>query len=1239
MRRHGRLLAFLLLLGGAVYALLATPLGLQLAWQVARTFAPGELQVQRLEGRLLGPLRVTGLRYAQDDQRHAVDELFLDWRPAALLRGTLELAELRIQGVVLELGAGGGPPEPESSSFTPNFSLPLALRIGSLDIRALHITRRGEPLLQLDHIHLEARAAAGLLQLGTLELVLPQGRLQLSGSIGLDAETPTDLDLRWSAQLAELEPLVGKAQLSGDWRRLQLEYQVQEPAPAQLQLQLVDPFGALRWSAGLQLPAVALQRFSAAWPALRLAASLRAEGDLRQASLQAELETDAGAEVLYPLKLQARGRDTGDGWVLEAARLEQADSGGVLEARGRGVYGGFSELHLAWQELRWPPLPAAPQVQSPAGSLDWSGIPAAWRYRLETSLLATGQPQMDLRLEGAGDAQGMRLTDLRVALLDGTVQGQGTLHWQPEPRWDLALVLDGINPGAWHPDWPGRLAAQLQVTGGLRAEQLHNRLQLQHLEGELRGHALQGRGQLLQDGEQLVVEDLELRSGEARLALQGQLGEQWRADWRLDIPDLAELLPGGRGHLTGSGEMSGPRQQPRVQARLEGAGLAWESHAVGTLALALDWDALGQWDLRLDTTELRSGTQTLAGLKVGVLGSQADHRIELAAHRDAAALALVLTGRWQDAEWRGQVAGADWQHEALGPWSLRRPAGLRASSTGGQLETLCWQREDTGLCLAGAGDREQGWTAELDLERLPLIWLESFLPLQRRVEGQLDARLEGRLDADGQPLEGRLALLLSPGRLILGAAEDQVLAFAGGGLHGRLESGRAELDLDLALAGEDRLQGAWVITGVGTDAAQLEGRLQGRVHELALVEAFTHEVEQVRGRLELDVRTRGALADPEVTGHLRLEEGSIAVPAAGIRLEDLRLIFDAAQAERIRIEGSARSGRDGELRLVGLLRDAHTPDWRLQLGMQGERFLLVDTPEYRVRVTPDLRLEVEPQRVDLSGELQVPHARLRPRDFSGAVAPSRDVVLVGSGAEPEPPSPWAIHANLLLRFGEDVQVNGFGLRGFIDGGLRLIEEPGQPTRGRGALAIREGRYRAYGQDLHIETGRLLYTDSPLDNPGLDIRAARHVSGVVAGIRVGGQLRAPDLSLYSEPSMSESDTLSYLLFGRPMQQASGSEGATMMQAAAAIGLGGGGLLAAQIGAAFGFDEVEIGGGSGFDEAALMVGKYLSPRLYVQYSVGLLEPISTFRVRYEMSRRWTLQTETGIESGVDLLFSLD
>ncbi|MFN2338487.1 MAG: hypothetical protein ABR544_05890, partial [Gammaproteobacteria bacterium] len=278
MRRHWRAFTFLLLLCGGIYLLLATPLGLQLAWQVARTYVPGDLQVRELEGRWLGPLRVAGFRYARDGQRHAVEELSLDWRPMALLRGTLDIVELRVRGVALELGPGGGSPEAEAGAITPGLELPLGVRIGSLDIREVTVERMGEPLLQLDHIHLEARSEEDTLRLGVLELVLPQGRLEVSGDIGLGTDTPTDLDLRWSARIATLEPLQGKARLTGDWRHLRLDYQVLEPAPANLQLQVREPLGALRWSLALQLPEVALQRFSPDAPSLRLAADLQAEG-------------------------------------------------------------------------------------------------------------------------------------------------------------------------------------------------------------------------------------------------------------------------------------------------------------------------------------------------------------------------------------------------------------------------------------------------------------------------------------------------------------------------------------------------------------------------------------------------------------------------------------------------------------------------------------------------------------------------------------------------------------------------------------------------------------------------------------------------------------------------------------------------------------------------------------------------------------------------------------------------
>jgi len=54
---------------------------------------------------------------------------------------------------------------------------------------------------------------------------------------------------------------------------------------------------------------------------------------------------------------------------------------------------------------------------------------------------------------------------------------------------------------------------------------------------------------------------------------------------------------------------------------------------------------------------------------------------------------------------------------------------------------------------------------------------------------------------------------------------------------------------------------------------------------------------------------------------------------------------------------------------------------------------------------------------------------------------------------------------------------------------------------------------------------------------------------------------------------------------------------------------------------------------------MLGKYLSPRMYISYGVGLFDHLSTFRIRYNLTKRWVVQTESGTASGADLLWSIE
>jgi translocation and assembly module TamB len=222
--------------------------------------------------------------------------------------------------------------------------------------------------------------------------------------------------------------------------------------------------------------------------------------------------------------------------------------------------------------------------------------------------------------------------------------------------------------------------------------------------------------------------------------------------------------------------------------------------------------------------------------------------------------------------------------------------------------------------------------------------------------------------------------------------------------------------------------------------------------------------------------------------------------------------------------------------------------------------------------------------------------------------------------------------------GDDVEVDVLGLHAEPTGSLLIVEAPDRPTTATGELEVSEGTFQAYGQDLTIERGRLVFA-GPVTDPGIDLRAFRRASdGVVAGLDATGTLRAPEVTLWSEPPMAQSEQLSYLLLGRPLDQASASDGDVLANAATSLGIKGGNLLGKRLAARYGLEEARIEGGSR-DEASLVLGKYLSPRLLVGYGIGLFEAVNTFRIRYLLTDALALEAMTGEGTSADLLYTLE
>jgi len=395
----------------------------------------------------------------------------------------------------------------------------------------------------------------------------------------------------------------------------------------------------------------------------------------------------------------------------------------------------------------------------------------------------------------------------------------------------------------------------------------------------------------------------------------------------------------------------------------------------------------------------------------------------------------------------------------------------------------------------------------------------------------------------------------------------------------------------------------------------------------------------------VDLAISGTRGSPAITGDARIENAAADLPEYGLELRDIQVTAKASGGGLISMDGHLKSG-DGTLSVNGSSPLAPSEASPLKLHLEGTRFEARDTAEMHVLVSPKVDVTMRGRRVDATGDVVVPEANIEWKKKFATVGLSKDIFIIGSTQADQPSkSPWEINSRIRLVLEESnlpkggVRFKGQGLTAKFKGSLLAIDEPGKPTTATGQIEIQDGFYKAYGQDLTIEKGRVFYAGGPLNNPGIDLKAYRKArDGTIAGVMVRGSLERPETTLYSDPPMAQGEQLSYILLGKPLGQSSQSEGSLVANAVASLGLKGGNLLAKKIAGKLGLEEARIETEGSYEEANLVVGKYLSPKFYIQYGIGLFTGASTLRVNYILNKRWTLRGETTAEgNGADILYT--
>ncbi|MGQ0586759.1 MAG: translocation/assembly module TamB domain-containing protein [Gammaproteobacteria bacterium] len=896
-----------------------------------------------------------------------------------------------------------------------------------------------------------------------------------------------------------------------------------------------------------------------------------------------------------------------------------------------------SALRLSWEQLRWPGAGQLDWLHSPRGVAVLEGPWRRYTWQVEASTVAAGIPG-ELAARGRGDLRGLDLAQFGLRALGGTVAGQGRIEWADAVRTDLDLRWQGLDPQSRFAQWPGRLngSATLRARWHERAPLLE--FDGQFTDSQLRGYplALQARGRTEQSA--VFLQEFTAQSGASTLAASGQLWPQAALDGKLRSTDLRSLWAGLSGQASADFAVQGAPEALRFRVRANATGPGYRNVHARALAADANVGFRGHSEAALRIEGLEAGI-ALDELTLTGSGVREDHRATLALAGAEGKARLEFAGGERKGTWSGEMTGATLAPREGSPWQLEEPARLTTRLLGLRLEPACLRGADSRACvdldLTPSQQRVAFRIHAFDLNHLR-PWLPQSWTTTGTVSGTAALQVHdgelasakadlagsaGSVQGDGVGLEyGPGTLSVQPdGKDLVGALR---LAPAGGSIEGevRIAAGGALLDRTML------------------------GGLRVQLPDLSFLPVLSPEVASARGSIDADLHVGGTLRSPSLDGRLQVAEGRVRLATPGIELTDLTASFERGRDAPLIARLSARSG-DGEFTLDGVLR-AMQPKLDGTFTLKGDRVLGFNTAEMRAWITPDLTLTLDGTHARLTGEVAVPRAEITPREINtGGIAPSSDQVVVSVEEEAQP-SALQVESDVRIVLGDKVRFDGLGLKTRLEGAIAAHDEVGRPTTGRGELRLVGGRYKAYGQDLVIETGRLLF-NGRITAPQLDLSAHRDLPAGLAvekvGLRARGTLEQPEFSLYSEPALPQEQQLSWLVLGRDLKtdQAAAGQTTVLEEARTSLGLAGGDLLAQQLAPRLGLDEVSVGArpGETADLARLTIGKYLSPKLFVSYGVGLFQPGHFFRMQYDLTRRVKLVGESGLAQGGDVLYTIE
>jgi translocation and assembly module TamB len=808
------------------------------------------------------------------------------------------------------------------------------------------------------------------------------------------------------------------------------------------------------------------------------------------------------------------------------------------------------------------------------------------------------------------------------------------------------ITINALNPEKFGNYPSAKLNFDIAVQGKLLPT-LATTIQFSARDSQWQDQALLSNGNITIEGKQILNIDLQASIANNTIKANGSLGQaDSKLNWQADLADLRKFGADYSGQANMSGTVTGTFENLALQLKLLAKNISLPG---GLKAEKLEGQASmmadenGQVGGEFAASSLQYGKHLVMDAKLTLQGTRAKHQLNLSAQSKELKFASTLQGGLilKTNHWQGILQSLT--IDGKNPIKLTTPAPLQFDAKGATLEQAHLQLNKGNVFIDlikfdSNGFASNGHADQLALEDLPaeLFTLPSTLQGNPVFSANWDIKATDNLNGNINVWRdaGDFTMTADDGtKKPLGLQEAKLVA----------KFVNNQVELSSSLKGKNigflDVNLSTTFTKVNTGFSLLSSAplvLNGKaqLQTLAFLPMPTSLMDaSFDGAINLTVAANGTLAAPNLSGNVDGKNLQFSLPTEGVNFTngELQASFEH---DKLLITKATWQGGGGHMQATGfLLLDKGKP--QINLDWTAENFTAISRADRLLTLNGTGKTTLANDLLMISGNFTVAKGLVELSD-EDTPALGDDVVILGQTDTAPEPALKILLNGLRIDVGKEFTLRGRGLDAQLTGAVTLTGLSQYRPHTEGVIQVKEGSYFAYGQKLTIERG-IINFNGTVDNPGVNIRAMRNTTPVNAGIEITGTAFVPITKLVSDPTVPDSEKLSWLVLGHGMDQTTKNDyGLLSLAAGVLLSQGQSVPLQTQLARAAGLDEFSFAGGDA-NSAAVVFGKRLSSRLYLSYQKSISGLLDVARLTYNMTSRWSLRGEAGTESAVDVLYT--